>query len=115
MCLCDQSLITAAFLREKLSQPQFYKELTRKTAFFDRWSWFRFNNLGLALGKNLKFYTSVAKWLKLKNRKFWGLIRTFVEVTGKKNASGAFLPQPLCLKILKMIIFMNLMKNNIYI
>ena len=34
----------------------------------------------------------------------------------EKNASGAFLHQPLCLKILKMIIFMNLMKKKyIYI
>ena len=46
-------------------------------------SWFKFNNLGLALGTNLKFYTSVAKGLKLKVRKCWGLILTFAEVTGK--------------------------------
>ena len=32
----------------------------------------------------LKFYTSVSKGLKLKARKFLGLIRTFVEVTGTK-------------------------------
>ena len=71
MCSCDQSLVTVAFLWEKLSQPQFYKDLTRKTAFFEGWSWFRFNNLGLALGTNLEFYTSVAKGLKLKVRKFF--------------------------------------------
>ena len=58
--------------------------MTRKTAFFEGWSWFKFNNLGLALGTNLKFYTSVAKGLKLKVRKFWGLIPTFVEVTWEK-------------------------------
>ena len=40
-----------------------------------------FNNLGLAIGTN--FYTSVAKWSKLKARKFLGLIRTLVEVKGK--------------------------------
>ena len=28
---------------------QFYKDLTRKTAFFEGWSWFKFINLGLAL------------------------------------------------------------------
>ena len=39
-----------------------------------------FNNLGLALDTNLKFYTSVEKGLKLKVRNFWGLIPTFVEV-----------------------------------
>ena len=35
--------------------------------FFEEWSWFnKFNNLGLALGVKLKFYTFVAKGLKLK-------------------------------------------------
>ena len=84
MCSCDQSLVTVALLWEKLSQPQFYKDLTRNTAFFEGWSWFKFNNLGLAVGTNLKFYTSVAKRLKLKVRKFLGLIPTFLEVTGEK-------------------------------
>ena len=42
---CDQSLVTLSFLREKLSQSQFYKDLTRKSTFFDGWSWFKFNNL----------------------------------------------------------------------
>ena len=84
MCSCDQSLITAAFLSEKLSQPQFFKDLTKKTAFFEGWSWFKFNNFGLALPTNLKVYTSVAKGLKLKVRKFFVLNPTFVEVVGEK-------------------------------
>ena len=50
--ICDQSLVI-----------QFYKDLSRKNTFFARWSWFRFNNLGLALDIALKFYTSVAKGL----------------------------------------------------
>ena len=50
--------------------------------------------MGLALGMNLKFYTSVAKGLKLKVRKFWGLFRTFVEVTGKKLLARVSLPLP---------------------
>ena len=58
--------------------------MTRKTAFFEGWSWFKFNNLGLTLGMNLKFYTSVTKGLKLKVRKFWRLILTFVKVTREK-------------------------------
>ena len=33
---------------------------------------------------NMKFYTCVAIGLKLKVRKFWGLIPMFVEVTGVK-------------------------------
>ena len=40
----------------------------------------------------LKFYTSVAKGLKLKIRKLWELIPTFVEVTGKKLEGVAFSP-----------------------
>ena len=43
---------------------------------------------------NLKFYTSVAKVLKLKLRKFWLLIATFVEVTGKKLVGGLLPPFP---------------------
>ena len=60
----------------------------QKTPFFERWSWFKFNNFGLALGTNLKFYSGVAKWLKLKVRKFWGRSPTFVEVTGEKLGRG---------------------------
>ena len=40
----------------------------------------------------LRFHNSVAKALKLKVRKFWGLILTFVEVTGKKWQGGLFAP-----------------------
>ena len=43
----------------------------------------------------LKFDTSVAKELKLKVRKFRGLIPTFVEVTEEKLVGGTFLtPHP---------------------
>ena len=43
----------------------------------------------------LKFHTSVVKGLKLKVRKFWGLIPTFVEVAREKVvAGGAYLPPP---------------------
>ena len=62
--------------------------MSRKTDFFEGWSWFKFNYLGLALGKNLKFYTSVGKGLQLKVRTFWGLIPTFIEVTGEKLIGG---------------------------
>ena len=80
MCSCDQSLVTLALLWKKLSQPQFYKDLTRKTAFFEGWSWFKFNNLGR---------------LKLKVRKFLGLFPTFVEVTEEKlMGGGAFCSPP---------------------
>ena len=58
---------------------------------------FKLDNLGLALGTNLKFYTNVTKGFKLKVRIFWGLILMFVEVTGEKLVVGgrAFLPPPI--------------------
>ena len=59
-----------------------------------RCSWFSFNNLGLAPGMALKFYTSVAKGLKLKVRKFLGVIPKFVEVTGEKLVRRAFMSPP---------------------
>ena len=68
--------------------------MTRKTTFFVGWSWFKFNNLGLAIGTKLKFYSSLSKGLKLKVRKSWGLTLTFVEVTGEKLVGLAFLPPP---------------------
>ena len=76
---CGNSSI---FMREVL------KDLARKTTFFEGWSWFKFNNLGLSLGTNLKVYAKVAKWLKLKFRMFLGLIHTFVEVTVEKLTGG---------------------------
>ena len=46
----DKSLVALAFLWEKLSSPKTDKDLTRKTSFFEGWSSFKFNNLGLAQG-----------------------------------------------------------------
>ena len=43
----------------------------------------------------LKFFMSVAKWLKLKVRKIWELIFKFVEVTGEKLVGGLFAPPPI--------------------
>ena len=42
-----------------------YNDLTRKNNCFESCSWFKFNNLGLALSTALKVYTSVTKGLKL--------------------------------------------------
>ena len=39
-------------------------------------------------------YTKVAKGLKLKVRKWWGLIATFVEIKGEKLVEGARFPPP---------------------
>ena len=50
------------------------------------------SSLGLPLVTTLKFYTSVAKLLKFKVRKFWELNPTFVEVTGEKLVGDLFCP-----------------------
>ena len=53
----------------------------QKTFFFEEKSWLKFKNLWLVLAKTLKFYSSLAKRLKLKLRKSWEqLIPTFGEV-----------------------------------
>ena len=44
---------------------------------------------------NLKFYTSVTKGLKIKVEKIWGLISTFVELTGGEMVGEALLPPTL--------------------
>ena len=62
--------------------------MTRKNTFSEGWS------RGLVQGIALKFYISVANGLKLKVRKFWGLIPTFVEVTEEKLVGGLFAPHP---------------------
>ena len=38
----------------------------------------------------LQFYKSVAKGLKLKVNKFWGITPTSIEVKGEKLAGGLF-------------------------
>ena len=66
----------------------------KNTFFLKGCSWFKFNNLGLALRMTLKFYISLAKGLKLKIRKFCGQIPTFVEATGEELVEGGlFAPQ----------------------
>ena len=64
--------------------------MTRKNTFFEGWSWFKFNNLGLAVPTDLKLYTSLSKELKLRVKEFSGLILTFVEVTGEKLVGEPF-------------------------
>ena len=61
-----------------------------KKLFSEGCSWFNFNNLRLALGMAFKFYTIVAKALKLNVRMFWRLIPTFVEVTRGKLVGENF-------------------------
>ena len=61
--------------------------MTTKTTFFDEWFWLKFNNVGLAQGMALKFYTLVAKGLKLK-------VKKFVDVTGEKLVRRVILAPP---------------------
>ena len=92
--------------------------MTRKTAFVEGWSWFKFNNLGLALDKSLKFYTTVAKGLKLKVRKFGGIIPKFVEIIREKLVGEPFdLPilnrvKPLVVSILEVASLHNTFHSN---
>ena len=66
MWTCDQILVgySSIFMREVIISQIIYG-FVQKTD-FEGWSWFNVNNLGLALGMALKFYSSVAKRLKLK-------------------------------------------------
>ena len=58
MWSCDQNLVTLAGL---------YKDLTRRKNLSEGCSWFKFNNLRMAQGMALKFHTSEARGLKLRN------------------------------------------------
>ena len=75
------------------------KEFNQKNYFLEGWSWFNFNNFGLALGMTFKFNTSVVKGLKVKLKMFWGLSPTFVEVIGEKLLKGSFLAPPIPNKV----------------
>ena len=99
---CDQSLVSLGFKRS-YHNLNFIKIWPEENNFFERCSWFKLINLGLALGMALKFYTSVAKGLKLEVWKFCGLLPTFVKVTGEKLVVG-----PFCSLILKTV------KGNLY-
>ena len=65
----------------------FIRISSENTAFSEGWSWFKFNNLGHIVGGNLKFYTGVAKGLKLKIRNLEGassyVCRSYREKTGR--------------------------------
>ena len=71
---------------------QSFDDVCKNVAFFEGWSWFKFNSL--VIGTNLKICTSVANGLKLKVRKFLGLTPTFVEIAGEKLVARAFLSAP---------------------
>ena len=55
--------------------------MTKKNSFLEGWSWFKFNNVGLALGMALKFYAIVTQFYT---------IPTSVEFTEEKLVGGLF-------------------------
>ena len=60
------------------------KDLIRKTTFFERWSWLKFNNLELAVGTALKFHTSCGKRVKTQSPRVLGANPTFLDITEEK-------------------------------
>ena len=63
-------------------------DFIRKINLFEGCSWFKFNNLGLAPGIALKYYTMWKKSKNVNSEMFWGSIPVFVEVTGEKLVNG---------------------------
>ena len=75
-CTCGH--VTKVFCNSSISMTEviitkILKRFDQKT-FFRGWSWFKFNNLSLALGIALKFYIVMTKGLEIKVKKFLGLI-----------------------------------------
>ena len=68
---------------------------------------------GLTLSIALKFYASVAKGLKLKVKRYWGIIATFVEVTGETMVGGEFCAPPPKLPP-SFLIGLKIIARNIY-
>ena len=68
---------------------------------------FKFNDLGLALGISLNFYTSVTKGLKLKARMFLGLISTLIEVTRETLVGDLFDLLPILKRVKKVVTSYN--------
>ena len=69
----------------------------QKNQFFEECSLFKFYNLGLVADMALKFSTNAAKRLKLKVKKFWGLVPTEKQV-GEFYAHHQPPPHPHILK-----------------
>ena len=61
-----------------------------KKHFFEGYTWFKCNNLVLAQGMTLTFYTSLEKWFKLIVRSLGGYFLTYM----KKLVGGFFTLPP---------------------
>ena len=85
--MCPKFCNSSNYMREVIII-SILERFDQKKHFFPRIVWLMVNDLGLTLGMGLKFYTDVAEVLKLKVRKFWGLILRFVEVPEEKLIKG---------------------------
>ena len=94
MWSCDQILVgySSIFIREVIISQMIYEFFQK--ADFEGWLWFNVNNLGLALGMALTFYSSVAKRLKLKVKKCWGKLEEWL------FALSPLIPSLIALKII---------------
>ena len=72
--------------------PKFGNLSISKKDFVEGWYWFKFNSLELVRSMVLKNYSVVAKVLKLKFKKCWGLILTIGEGRREKLAGASFCP-----------------------
>ena len=66
--------------------------MTRKNNFFEGWSWLKFNNLELALGMALKFYTKHGERVKTKSQKVWRVNSYSWRSYRGKAGGGPFCP-----------------------
>ena len=73
--------------------------MTKRTTFFEWWSWFKFNNLELGLDMTLKVYTNVAKGLIVKARRFWGLNPNVCRSYRGETGRSAFRSAPILNRI----------------
>ena len=92
MCSYDKSLVTVAFLWQKLSKPQFYKDLTIETAFFEGWSWFSFNNLWTGTRYKLEILHQCNKRVTNKSQKVLGASSYVCRSCRGKGRGGLFAP-----------------------
>ena len=70
--------------KRKVIQDLVLQDFEQKNHFlFERWSWFKFINFGtgsrLKTGSGIKVIRQYGMQLKIKVRKIWGLIPSFVE------------------------------------
>ena len=101
--------------------------MTRKIAFLEGWSWFKFNNLGLALGTNFKFCTSVAKGLKFVMEILFRKLRAYklqtsavclckvLENSSNEDYAGVTFYRSRCCRLFSQIAVLNNFLENFHV